>query len=65
MMKSILPSLIKVVFGPSFGQLVSVRNSEAVIINFCGTVLPVIIYGATVVSRQGNDDIVTSFCFTS
>ena len=42
----------------------TVRNSDAVIINFCGTVLPIIIYGATVVSRQGNNDIVTSFCFT-
>ena len=56
-MKSILSSLIKRVFGPSFGQLVSIWNSDAVIMNFCGAVLP--ICRKTVVSRQGNDDIVT------
>ena len=61
MMKLILPPLIKTVFGPSFGQLVSVRNSDAVIINFCGAVLPMC--RTTVVSRQGNDNSVTSFCF--
>ena len=46
----------------NFWQLVSIWNSDAVVMNFCGAVSP--IYRKTVVSRQENYDIVTRLkCF--